>query len=158
MSEEREKRQQEELNQRGKPAREKAAGICWHHNVENWISPAEWRTGGMASNTHQVGTGTKSPQRVGCSKATIPVTWKAGEKPSSSKGHRGLTVNDSQLHVVKKPVFLRIWGYRPVFMQVCVSDLWYLHDQWNLSLRSQLGVGLGCLQLQHTTNRNTNAP
>lgn len=56
-----------------------------------------------------------------------------GKSHLSSKGHRRLTLNDSQLHVVKKPVFLRIWGHRSVFMQVCVSNLQYLHDHWNPS-------------------------
>lgn len=51
MSEEGERKQQEELNPRGKPTREKAAGICWHQNrgeadLTHWMEDR-----GMASSS-----------------------------------------------------------------------------------------------------------
>lgn len=151
MSEEGERKQQELLNPRGKPTREKTAGICWHQNrgeadLTHWMEDR-----GMASssrlelepNHHKEFNPWKlEPWSMeGWEKAM------AGRKPSVIRGTQGTYSEWSQPQVVKKPVFLRTRGHRPVFMQLCVSNLQYLHDQWNPSLRSQLRVCLGCLQL-----------
>lgn len=63
-------------------------------------------------------------QKVGSSKATTPVKWRLGKSHPPSNKHRGIRLNDSPCHMVKKLVILRIWGHRPVLTQVGVS---YLH-------------------------------